>query len=185
MPDQRAPMSRPSAKLPDALRREVLSEQECTYCSDRIGPFEVDHIRPASRGGNNDRTNLTCACVACNTQKRAMFLHEWMSWRERNGMTWPPVASHATEPIHYQDNCAACERSYYDADPDALQRDPYLAAVPHSMQRTEGGWKCHYRCRLGHSWTCWFSVSYGIGWFSDCGCRYCVACRAEDSVVAT
>lgn len=32
-------------------------------------PFEIDHITPYSKGGNNKLNNLVCACPDCNNKK--------------------------------------------------------------------------------------------------------------------
>jgi 5-methylcytosine-specific restriction endonuclease McrA len=41
----------------------------CAYCGKTEVPFEVDHIRPRSRGGSNRISNLALACHSCNTTK--------------------------------------------------------------------------------------------------------------------
>jgi hypothetical protein len=41
----------------------------CAYCSNAESPFEVDHIRPRSRGGSHRISNLCLACHACNQEK--------------------------------------------------------------------------------------------------------------------
>jgi hypothetical protein len=46
--------------------------QECTYCGDRIGPFEKDHVYPKWRGGSDHETNLVLACRRCNQLKHGM-----------------------------------------------------------------------------------------------------------------
>lgn len=60
-------------------RKEIFERDgyRCTYCGTSDGPFECDHIVPVSRGGTNDNSNLTTACVSCNRNKRAMTVAEW------------------------------------------------------------------------------------------------------------
>src|SRR6266852_5957642 len=41
------------------------------------GPFEIDHIRPRSRGGSNRISNLALACHVCNTTKGNQTAHEF------------------------------------------------------------------------------------------------------------
>src|SRR4051812_23783394 len=45
----------------------------CEYCRAPEGifnfPFEVEHVRPAARGGTDDDGNLALACRACNLFK--------------------------------------------------------------------------------------------------------------------
>src|SRR5258708_18412447 len=40
-------------------------------------PFEVDHMRPRSRGGSNRISNLALACHGCNQQKGNQTAAEW------------------------------------------------------------------------------------------------------------
>lgn len=45
-----------------------------SWCTKRIGgehPHHLDHIKPLSKGGANDRKNLQALCVACNARKHA------------------------------------------------------------------------------------------------------------------
>lgn len=162
--------TRPKAEIPDALRAEVLGARRCRYCMDLLGPFEVDHVRPLSRGGTNDSSNLVCACVSCNTQKSNLLLHEWRQWRTANGMFWPPVAGHATDPIHYRDGCRKC----LDAG------RPNWRVTPYRLDDVEQrGYRALYRCPSdGSQWQCFHGDL--VGYFSDCECPYCVACRLED-----
>ncbi|MEV4179914.1 HNH endonuclease [Streptosporangium canum] len=161
--------NRPKNDVSDRDRADVLTANSCRYCKDLTGPFEVDHIRPLSRGGTNDRDNLTSACVACNTQKANLLLHEWRQWRTANGMPWPPVASHATDPIHFRDGCQKClaaGRREWQVTPHRLDPDKNSAA-----------YTGHYQCpQDGSRWTCWNAAQ---GYFTDCPCAYCVTCRLE------
>ena len=52
--------------------REYLLEKwqrTCAYCGKQQVPLEVEHLVPKSRGGSNRVSNLTLACVPCNTKK--------------------------------------------------------------------------------------------------------------------
>ncbi|MCJ2086518.1 HNH endonuclease [Methylobacterium sp. E-005] len=51
----------------------------CAYCGDLAGPFEIDHVVPYSRGGENDPSNLCVACKPCNRSKGAKTPEEWLS----------------------------------------------------------------------------------------------------------
>lgn len=73
-----------------AVRRDVLSAEACAYCGDYA--TAVDHVIPVSRGGTNDRANLTPACRPCNEEKLDFTPDEWRAWREETGRPWPPVA---------------------------------------------------------------------------------------------
>lgn len=49
------------------------ANHRCEYCGAPEAifnfPFEVEHIRPISRGGADDELNLALACRACNIHK--------------------------------------------------------------------------------------------------------------------
>lgn len=77
-------------KISVAVRRDVLSSETCTYCGDYAEA--VDHIIPVSRGGTNDRENLTAACTRCNMEKLDFTPDEWCDWRQEIGHPWPPLS---------------------------------------------------------------------------------------------
>jgi len=54
---------------------------QCTYCGASDAPLQVDHIQPKSRGGSDQLSNLTLACVTCNQSKNSSNLREWLSTR--------------------------------------------------------------------------------------------------------
>jgi len=74
--------------IPPVLRRQVL-DANCAYCG---GPFptEVDHVLPVARGGTSERSNLAAACLPCNREKLDSTPEEWRTWRESEGLPWPP-----------------------------------------------------------------------------------------------
>jgi 5-methylcytosine-specific restriction endonuclease McrA len=51
------------------VRDEVLKRdhRRCFYCGDPA--TTVDHLRPVSRGGTDDKSNLVAACSDCNGSK--------------------------------------------------------------------------------------------------------------------
>ena len=51
----------------------------CQYCGETEGPFEVDHVIPRSKGGNNDLSNLVVACQSCNRSKKDRNADEFRS----------------------------------------------------------------------------------------------------------
>lgn len=171
--------TRPKNDVKAADRAEVLAAKVCRYCSDMLGPFEVEHVIPLSRGGTNGIDNLVCACVSCNTQKSNLLLHEWMQWRKANGMCWPPVASHSTDPRHFMDFCEQCRDDLYDSTPDDVRIDPQLYIfAPYRLSPDGAGYRCYYHCPKGHRpWTCWYGTIKH--YYSDCSCSFCVMCRME------
>ncbi len=52
-------------------------EHRCVYCGKKDVPFEVDHVRPKSRGGSDCVSNLVLACHACNQAKGNQTATEW------------------------------------------------------------------------------------------------------------
>jgi len=154
--------------VPEAVARAVLAEAgACHYCGDVLLPRQVEHVRPLSRGGTNDAGNLVAACISCNNQKRTMLVHEWRQWRVAVGMAWPPVASHATDPQHYADNCEECE----------IAHDDYGGVTPRRMDVVSNGYRGRYTCARGHRWECFWSFDDSV--FSDCACSFCVAGRTS------
>lgn len=71
--------TRLSAKRWEPIRLAVLERdgEVCTYCSSIVGPFEVDHVIPWTRGGSHDLENLVVACRPCNRSKKDMTPEEW------------------------------------------------------------------------------------------------------------
>lgn len=169
--------------VPESVKRSVIADADgCEYCGDRLASLVVEHRRPLARGGDNRRSNLVAACVSCNSQKRSMLLHEWRAYRRTHGMPWPPVATHATDPVHYCDMCNMCskihcalERAGY-----ALQPEPasFICAPYELRYRNDGiGLVAAYACPMGHGWTCGWSIA--TWYFSDCECDFCQTSRDD------
>ena len=54
--------------------REYLLEKfgrKCVYCGAENTPLNIDHVHPRAKGGSNRISNLTLACVPCNSRKSA------------------------------------------------------------------------------------------------------------------
>lgn len=170
---------RPRIAVTAEDRRNVLASEMCHYCSDRVGPFEVEHMIPASRGGTSERPNLACACVSCNTQKKTMKLHEWIQWRTSNGMCWPPVASHPTDPVHFQTSCTTCRLAGSLADFRRHTYPPLEMTFIAGASRGADKFELRYACRQGHTWRAWQVVTRDF--YTDCPCAFCDSRRLESA----
>ena len=42
---------------------------KCIYCGDKTPPFQIDHVKPLSKGGSNNINNLVFSCSTCNNLK--------------------------------------------------------------------------------------------------------------------
>lgn len=75
----RGPYERPPAAEWAAIRLSVFERDDftCTYCGERGGRLECDHIVPVAKGGRHESSNLTTACRACNRAKRDKLISEW------------------------------------------------------------------------------------------------------------
>lgn len=53
------------------VREYVLEKcgRQCSYCDAEHVPLNLDHIVPKARGGSNRVSNLTPACIPCNSEK--------------------------------------------------------------------------------------------------------------------
>jgi 5-methylcytosine-specific restriction endonuclease McrA len=58
--------------IPLYVKRAVLAEGKCRLCGSTENPH-IDHIRPYSKGGTNERENLQRLCATCNTKKAAKW----------------------------------------------------------------------------------------------------------------
>lgn len=63
-------ISRPFKKV-ILTRKNILRRDgyKCAYCGRSDLPLTIDHVRPKSRGGEDDWTNLITACLPCNNKK--------------------------------------------------------------------------------------------------------------------
>ena len=63
------------ADIQAQLKRQ---EGRCYYCGVKLDKgYDVDHVVPITRGGNNDPSNLVIACPTCNRSKGDKLIHEW------------------------------------------------------------------------------------------------------------
>lgn len=56
------------------------TEDHCAICGEFVPytDFTVDHIIPLAKGGNNDLSNLQCACSVCNRIKQDILPEDLM-----------------------------------------------------------------------------------------------------------
>ena len=62
--------------------REYLLEKwgrECSYCSSKNVPLQVEHIQPKARGGSNRISNLCLACEKCNQAKGVLPIEVFLA----------------------------------------------------------------------------------------------------------
>jgi CRISPR-associated endonuclease Csn1 len=82
----------------ELLRYELAMEQnfKCVYCDNAIAPYgfaanqtqyQIDHILPWSRFGDDSYLNRTLCCVTCNQHKRGRTPFEWFS-EDRTDSDW-------------------------------------------------------------------------------------------------
>ena len=56
----------------EAKKKYVASSQQwkCKHCSETLdATYEIDHIQPLHKGGNNEVSNLECLCRKCHAKK--------------------------------------------------------------------------------------------------------------------
>lgn len=63
----------------DINRMHHEQNHRCYYCHERFrGNWTVEHVRPLSRGGSNERSNVALACATCNFSKSdRLYPTEW------------------------------------------------------------------------------------------------------------
>jgi hypothetical protein len=64
--------------------------RQCVYCGRGETAFELDHVRPRSRGGTNRVSNLVLACHACNERKGDQTASEF-GHPEVEAQAWQPL----------------------------------------------------------------------------------------------
>lgn len=73
-----------SKKINPEKRKTVFNKYigRCAYCGLKLESehFQVDHIIPQSRGGNNKVENLNPSCRSCNASKSSFLLEDWRDW---------------------------------------------------------------------------------------------------------
>ena len=69
-------------KVSKAKRKRIFQRDKgiCVYCGKQLkmDNFWIDHIKPLSRGGNNEDYNLAVSCCECNRKKGTKTASEFM-----------------------------------------------------------------------------------------------------------
>ncbi len=83
--------SRKRRTIPREVRLAIAKDQDwkCYYGGAPMGKrsFHIDHLKPVSKGGSNERSNLVACCRKHNLQKSDKDLHEFLDWMEENRQT--------------------------------------------------------------------------------------------------
>lgn len=80
--------------LPISVRRRVLEAggNRCHYCGCELPApgrhAQVDHRKPARRGGGDEEANLAPACGSCNAAKGAMSEREFLQYVVQRSVAW-------------------------------------------------------------------------------------------------
>ena len=80
--------------LPISVRRRVLEAggNRCHYCGSELPPpgrqAQVDHRKPARRGGGDEEANLVPACGSCNAAKGAMAEDRFREYVVQRSVAW-------------------------------------------------------------------------------------------------
>jgi len=63
------------------LREYILEKwsRTCAYCGAKNVPLNLDHIQAKARGGSNQASNFTLACIPCNQNKGAQDLRAFLA----------------------------------------------------------------------------------------------------------
>jgi len=75
----------------------------CECCGAGLGPFDVDHVIPRSRGGPDHEDNLVTLCRGCHQRK------DWPYYKGRLVIT-PLGDEHFNFEVHYGEDKSSVER---------------------------------------------------------------------------
>lgn len=81
--NRRARVKNVGGKISAKRIRDLLIEQNncCYWCLEVfVKPYEIEHIIPLSKGGDNSEENIALACKLCNAQKNNKLPEEWFKY---------------------------------------------------------------------------------------------------------
>lgn len=53
-------------------------DSTCLYCGNYFSLLTCDHVQPQSEGGDNSMYNIVPACEDCNSDKKALFIGDYI-----------------------------------------------------------------------------------------------------------
>ena len=59
---------------------KIAQDMKCNYCNQLMINYQIDHIVPIARGGDNSNQNLQLLCASCNRQKGAKTDKEYREY---------------------------------------------------------------------------------------------------------
>lgn len=85
------------------LRAKKMSQYGdiCYLCGEKIqqDDLHIDHVLAKSRGGSDDPSNLRATHEACNLDKWAVFLEDYLTRIETTYLYWQEIAKLDLEPV--------------------------------------------------------------------------------------
>jgi len=73
-----------SGKIREWMREQQLPRQ-CVFC-DVTKNLQMDHLIPASRGGQDVPENMVWSCQKCNTTRGNKGIYEWLGLEEKDNL---------------------------------------------------------------------------------------------------
>jgi hypothetical protein len=132
-------------------------DRACAYCGVCNVPLQIEHIISRARGGSNRVSDLTLACVPCNTEKGASPVEEFLAGK-------PAVLAR----IKTQARAPLKDAAVVNATRSALYAAPADTGLP--VEASSGGRTTYNRTRLGIAKThaldaaCVGEVGTLVGW---------------------
>ena len=77
-------LSDPAGARMKRIRNRLVLKQAglCAYCEKPLVTVTLDHVKPRSKGGSDDESNLVAACAPCNHAKGDLDVEEFIVLRK-------------------------------------------------------------------------------------------------------